>query len=82
MDDVEFVDPNKSFQKDKFMGIVEFLNGLVYELIKGGEKEGKEHKELRGSAVLLINDLYHKNFRTKLLPSKIFEVPKLNNELA
>lgn len=30
MDDVEFVDQNKSFPKDKLAGLVGFLNNLVY----------------------------------------------------
>lgn len=31
--------------------------------------------------MLLLNDLYHKNFRTKLILPKLFEMPKLNDEL-
>lgn len=88
MDDVEFIDAHKSFQKDVLAGIVVFLNTLVYELIRQNGKKKMEvedeqgvARELRESAVLLINDLYHKNFRTKLLPNKTFEMPKLNHEL-
>jgi hypothetical protein len=32
-------------------------------------------------AILLINDLYQKNFRINLINPKIFELPRLNEEL-
>ena len=81
MDDVEFVSKDKGFSVEELECMVGMLNSLTLELVQQNSYGSNSNTALQENTVRLLNDLYHKNFRTKLHNPKLFEMPKLNEEL-
>lgn len=81
MDDVEFASEKQGFTPKELELIVLTLNSLLYEIIAQNTLVSTQLHQLEDDCVLLLNDLYNKNFRSKLIDPKLFEMPKLNGQL-
>ncbi len=52
--------------------LVQQLSTFVYEILKNINPTMIQNRKLLNMAVIILNDLYYKIFRTRQLPLKIF----------